>query len=167
MARRDALSRDDAIDKVWTLAERIGICMFITWDGERQRARPVVARVHREDHAIYFLTDEHGAKDDQIRQFPIVSLAFSDTQANDYVAITGRAEVSNDRARISELFSSAFDKPWWDSEDDPAIRLITFSPEDAEVWTGKGRLRTGVALIVAAISGSQPNLGVNTKVGNL
>ncbi len=166
MSDHGTLSRDEATDKVWDLAERIGICMFITWDGERQRARPVAARVHRDEHAIYFLTDEDGAKDDQIRQFPIVSLAFADTHSNDYVALTGHAEVSNDRAKIKDLFS-AFDKAWWDSEDDPSIRLITFRPDDAELWNGKGRMRAGIAMIGAAITGSKPDLGDNRKVGKL
>jgi general stress protein 26 len=151
---------------VWELAESIGECMFVTWDGERQRARPLAARPDRDAHAIYFLTDESGAKDDQIRQFPIVSLTFVDIHAKQYLAITGRAEVSNDRAKIAEIYS-ALDHAWWDSKDDPAIRLITFHPEDAEIWGGLGRLRAGVALLTAAVSGAEPNLGDNRKIGNL
>jgi general stress protein 26 len=166
MAKYGTLSREEAIDKVWELAESIGTCMFVTWDGERQRARPVAARPDRQAHAIYFLTDEAGAKDDQIRRFPIVSLAFSDIATHHYLAITGRAEVSNDRAKIRELFS-ALDRAWWDSQDDPSIRLITFVPEDAEIWGGLGRLRAGVAMLTAAISGAEPNLGDNRKLDNL
>ena len=166
MPEHHTLSRAETVDKVWSLAESIGICMFITWDGERQRARPVGARVRRDEHAIYFLTDEHGAKDDQIRRFPVVSLAFADTRDNDYVAITGHAEVSNDRAKIGELFG-AFDEAWWESKDDPSIRLITVRPDDAELWHGKGRMRAGIEMISSAITGSNPDLGENRKVGNL
>lgn len=166
MTKYGELSRDQAIDKVWELVDSIGECMFVTWDGERQRARPLAARPDRDAHAIYFLTDESGAKDDQIRRFPVVSLAFADIRDKEYLAVTGRAEVSNDREKIAELFSS-LDRAWWDSEEDPSIRLITFRPEDAEIWGGLGRLRAGVALLTAAVSGADPELGDNRKIDNL
>ena len=112
------LTPDEARDRVWELAGKISICMFVTWDGERQRARPLAANVDRDEHAIYFLTDVTGMKDDQIEQFPTVTLAFADTGGNKYVAITGEAVVSNDRAKISELWTPD-NKAFWDSKDDP------------------------------------------------
>lgn len=166
MAQYGELSRKEAVDRIWEVAESIGVCMFVTWDGERQRARPVQARVAQEEDAIYFLTDVSGAKDDQITEFPIVTLAFADTHGNKYLSVTGKAKVSNDRAKIKELFS-AFDKAWWDSENDPAIRLITFRPEDAEIWDGTGRIWSSVAMIAAAVTGAKPKLGDNKKVAGL
>ena len=107
MTDQDTLSRDDAVDRIWSLADSIDFCMFVTWDGERQRARPMSARVRRDAHRIYFLADEAGAKDDQIERFPTVTLAFSDPRAHDYVVITGRARVSDDRDKIRDLWSAA------------------------------------------------------------
>lgn len=43
MTEQDTLSRDDAVDRIWSLAKSIDFCMFVTWDGERQRARPMSA----------------------------------------------------------------------------------------------------------------------------
>ena len=76
-----------------------------------------------------------GAKDEQIARFPGVMLAFSDNRDHDYVVITGTACVSNDMAKIKELWVSA-DKAWWDSADDPVIRVIIVEPDDAEIWKG-------------------------------
>lgn len=166
MTKYGTLSREQAIDKVWELVGSIEECWFVTWDGERQRARPLAARPDRGAHAIYFLTDESGAKDDQIRRFPLVSLAFADIRAKEYLTIAGQAHVSDDRARIAELFGP-LDRAWWDSADDPSIRLITFRPEDAEIWGGLGRLRAGVALLAAAVAGANPDLGDNRKIDNL
>ena len=102
----------------------IDFCMFVTWDGERQRARPLSARPDREAGRIDFLVDEGGAKDEQVARFPKVTLAFADTRSHDYVAITGTARVSDDRARIGELWTAA-DNAWWDDAEDPSIRLLT------------------------------------------
>jgi len=153
----------EVADRVWDLADKIKICMFVTWDGERQRARPLAATLERDRHAIYFLTDVHGEKDDQIERFPTVTLAFADKGANKYVSITGQAKVSNDRARIKELWSD-FDKAWWDSADDPSIRVITVTPEDAELWDSPNRVIAGAKMLAAAVTGAKPSLGDNAKV---
>lgn len=160
------LSQDEAVDKVWELVEAIGVCMLVTWDGERQRSRPVAARPNRPRHAIYFLTDAASAKRDQIQSFPSVCLTFSDAHANNFMSLTGRADVSDDREMIHEIFGVT-DRAWWASANDPAIRLITFQPEDAEIWGGLGRLRAAVALLKAAISGANPRLGDSRKVSGL
>ena len=36
-------SPEEIEDRVWELAEKIGFCMFVTWDGERPEARPLSA----------------------------------------------------------------------------------------------------------------------------
>jgi len=157
------LTPEEARDRVWELAEDINICMFITWDGERQRARPLAANVDRDENAIYFLVDVNGMKDDQIEEFPVVSLAFADTGGNKYVAITGEAMVSNDRFKISELWTPD-NKAFWDSKDDPNIRLITVRPDDAEVWDSPGKIVSTVKMLTAAVTGAKVELGNNRKV---
>jgi general stress protein 26 len=166
MADTDTMSPEDAADAIWDLVKSIDFCMFVTWDGERQRARPLSARPRRDEGRIYFLTDVSGAKDDQIERFPKVALAFADIRAHDYVAITGTARVSDDRARIAELWTGA-DRAWWDSADDPAIRLIAVEPEDAELWKGANRLVAGAKLLAAAVTGAKVDFGANVKVDRL
>ena len=68
-------------------------------------------------------------------------LAFADNSGAKYVSITGKATVDSSRARIKELWSP-FAKAWWDSPEDPAIRVIRVEPQDAELWDSPGRLAT-------------------------
>ncbi|MBL8578173.1 MAG: pyridoxamine 5'-phosphate oxidase family protein [Mesorhizobium sp.] len=157
------MTAEEARDRAWELAEKINICMFVTWDGERQRARPLAANVIRDEHAIYFLTDVNGLKDDQIEKFPIVTMAFSDNSAYKFVSITGEATVTNDRAKITELWTPD-NKAFWDSKDDPDIRLITVKPDDAEVWDSPGKIVSAVKMLTAAVTGAKMELGNNRKV---
>ncbi len=157
------MSETSNVDKVWALAKEIGVCMFITYDGERQRARPMAAYIRPDEHAFYFLTDDNSAKTWQVDKFPIVSLAFSAPAKNDYVAVTGQAGVSNDRAKIRDIFN-AFAKAWWDSPDDPAIRLVKVSPEDAEMWESANGPVATVRMLAAAVTGGRPDLGEHAKV---
>jgi general stress protein 26 len=137
--------------------------MFATHDGERIRARPLSARVHREEDAIYFLVDAHGEKNAQIEASPLVTLTFADPAAHHYVTISGRASVSNDRAKISELWTK-FDRAWWDDENDPDIRLLTVWPEEAELWDSPNRIVAAAVMLTAAVTGAKPPFGDNAKV---
>lgn len=154
---------DDHVDRVWELAKRIGIAMFVTWDGKEQRARPLAATVEKDEGAIYFLIDVNGEKDDQLAEFPHVSVSFADHKHSKYVALSGKATVSNDRARIRELWTP-FAKAWWDSPEDPAIRVIKMVPQDAELWDSPGRIVTTLSMLTAAVTGRSPKIGENAKV---
>jgi general stress protein 26 len=79
------------------------------------------------------------------------------------VSISGTARVSNDRVKIRELFSTPA-KAWWDSAEDPNIRVLKFTPADAEFWDAPGTVISYVKMAAAAVSGSRPNLGDNRKV---
>jgi general stress protein 26 len=151
------------VDRAWELAKSIRTALLVTWDGSRQRLRPMSGSVIREEHAIYFLTDVDSPKINQIADFPSVSLAFMDEGANKYVTFVGRAAVSNDRAKIRELFTP-FAKAWWESADDPAIRLITVSPDEAELWDGPNKLVAAAIMLSAAVTGSKPSVGEHAKV---
>jgi general stress protein 26 len=154
---------DDHVERIWELAKRIGIAMFVTWDGKEQRARPLAATVEKDEGAIYFLTDVNGEKDEQIAEFPHVSVSFADHKHSKYVALSGRAVLSNDRAKIKELWNP-FAKAWWDSPEDPAIRVIKVIPQDAELWDSPGRIVTTISMLAAAVTGRSPKIGENAKV---
>jgi general stress protein 26 len=154
---------DEHVERIWTLAKRIGIAMFVTWDGKTQRARPLAATVEKDEGAIYFLTDIHGEKDEQIAEYPMVSVTFSDHKHSKYVALAGKATISNDRDKIKKLWSP-FAKAWWDGPEDPSIRVIKVVPHDAELWDSPGRIVTTISMLTAAVTGRSPKIGENAKV---
>ena len=120
-------------DHAWDLMKKIGFAMLVTRDGDKLRARPMSAYLERENNAIYFLTDVRRHKDDEIARNPNVNLSFADASDQNYVSVSGIAAVSNDRAKIKQLFTTTA-KAWWDSAEDSNIRVLKFTPEDAEFW---------------------------------
>src|SRR5687768_14113136 len=129
----------DEIARVWDLMEKISFCMLATWNGTELRSRPMDARVRRTENAIYFLTDARHLKDDEIARYPQVNLAFADTGGVKYVSLSGTAAITNDRAKIKELWEPTA-KAWWDTPDNPNIRLATVTPADAEYWDSPGKI---------------------------
>lgn len=157
------MASDSDIDRVWRLMTKIGFCMLSTHDGEDIRARPMAAHLDRDENAIYFLTDAESHKDDEIEARPQVGLAFADAGDQKYVSVSGRATVSNDRAKIKELWSPAA-KAWWDSPDDPSIRLLKVVPKDAQYWDSPGTVVAYVKMMAAAVTNTRPAMGDSAKV---
>jgi general stress protein 26 len=150
-------------DRVWELMKKISICMLATWDGHELHARPMGAYVRREDNAIFFLSDARRHKDDEIKRYGKVCLAFADTGGQKYVSLAGHAEVSNDRATIRELWGTPA-KAWWDSPDDQNIRVLKVTPQEAEYWDSPGTTVSYVKMAAAALTGTRPDMGDNRKV---
>lgn len=155
-----------AIERIWTLADNLDPCMLVTWDGRWPRARPVFARTRRDEGRIYVLTDAASGKLDQIADHPQVSLAFSDIRANDYVVINGEAGISRDVAKIREVWRFS-DESFWQSPDNPELRLITVEPRDAELWDGSNALVTGVKMLAERFAGAKVELVDNRKVSQI
>ena len=61
------------------------------------------------------------------RKNPAINLSFADAGSQKYVSVAGTAAVSNDRAKIKQLFSTPA-KAWWDSAEDPNIRVLKITP---------------------------------------
>lgn len=156
---------EEKIERVWSLVKDIGIAMVVTHSGHPDglRARPMRARTDPEGHAIYFLTDAAAPKDDEVRRNGAMCLTFADGKGQRYVSVTGRGEISNDRAKIKQLWAAS-DKIFWRDENDPAIRILRLTPEEAEYWEGAGFLATSVRMVAAAVTGAKADLGENEKV---
>ncbi|UFZ02068.1 pyridoxamine 5'-phosphate oxidase family protein [Bradyrhizobium ontarionense] len=150
-------------DRVWDLMKTIGFAMLVTRDGSKLRARPMSACLARDENVIYFLTDARHHKDEEIARNPQVNLSFADAGSQKYVSLTGTAAISNDRGKIRELFSMPA-KAWWDSAEDPNIRLLRITPDDAEFWDSPGTVVSYVKMAAAAVTGRRPDVGDNRKV---
>jgi len=163
MAREENTEKSQAElrKRAWDLAESIRLCMFTTWDGKGMQARPMDSNVDAEKGEVYFLTDVEGGKVDQLKKYPEIVLSFSG--ATKFVTMNGKAKVSNDRAKIKQVWT-ATSKAWWDSADDPAIRLITFTPHQAELWDGPNFLVTTVLMLAAAVTGAKPKIGDHARI---
>jgi general stress protein 26 len=159
------MTNDNAanVDRAWELMKKIGFAMLVTRDGDKLRARPMSAYVRRDSNEILFLTDARRHKDEEIAKNPSINLSFADAGSQKYVSVTGTAVVSNDRAKIKELFTTPA-KAWWDSAEDPNIRVLKVTPDDAEFWDSPGTVISYVKMAAAAATGTRPDIGENRKV---
>lgn len=159
-------SSEGKLDGRMALMQEITVPMVVTHEGDngRMRARPIVA-AHLDPHAnaIFFLTDAEATKDKEIYRNDNVCLVFSDIRKRHNVSLTGRAELSDDRAKITLLWSS-IDSAFWSDEEDPSIRVLKIEPSVAKYWDRGGAIASTVKTVNAALTGSQSDLRSNEKV---
>ena len=68
------VSKKANIDRVWDIIEKVSVCMLTTQFVGGLRARPLEARPDRDTGLIFFVTDIHSAKEDEIEATPDIGL---------------------------------------------------------------------------------------------
>jgi general stress protein 26 len=158
------MSRQDNIERVWDVIEKVGIAMLTTSFPGGLRARPVEARPERDADLIWFVTDLRSGKEHEIETEHDVGLVFIDAKAKAYLSITARAEVRRDHAKAAEIWKRS-DNMWWKGPDDPNVCVLRVRPLTAELWDGPASAAMAAfEFVKARITGKKPNLGENRKV---
>jgi general stress protein 26 len=129
------MSRQDSIQRVWDIIEKVGVCMLATRFPGGLRARPLEARPDPAASLIWFVTDLRSRKDDDIDAAQDVCLVFIDAKEKAYLSLTGRADVLRDPAKAAEIWKKT-DDAWWDGPRDPNVCVLRVEPLTAELWDG-------------------------------
>jgi general stress protein 26 len=158
------MAKDDSVQRVWDIIEKVGVCMLTTHSGEGFRARPVEARPDRKAGLIWFVTDLRSGKEHEIEAEHDVGLVFIDAKENAYLSITARAAIRRDHAKAAAIWKST-DNMWWKGPDDPNVCVLRVEPLTAELWDGPAsKAVAAFEFIKSRLTGDKPNLGENRKV---
>ena len=88
---------------------------------------------------------------------------------DEFVAITGRAEVVRDPQKVSEMWREHF-KAWFpQGQNDPNLVLIGVTPVQGEYWDNSGGNKVSYAMeaLRAYMSGTRPNIKEGSQHGKL
>ena len=159
------MNEQNNIERVWDIIEKVGVCMLTTQFSGGLRARPLEARPDRDSGLLFFVTDVHSAKEDEIEAVPDVGLVFIDPKDKAYLSITGHARVIRDAA-ITKVVWRKTDEVWWPhGPTDPGVCLLRVKPLTAELWDGPASAAVAAfEFAKARLTGEKPKLGENRKV---
>lgn len=152
-------------EKLGELIKDIQIAMVTTVEPDGTlHTRPLASLAYENDGQLWFFTGIDSAKVDEVMHDVRASVAFSNTGKDAYVAVSGTADVVNDRQRIRELWTP-FAKPWFPAgPDDPNLALLRVHAERAEYWTSPGKTAYLFGVAKAAITGKRTRMGENHKL---
>ena len=107
------------LDKFYSLIDDIKIAMMTTRRADGHLESRAMANQKRADGAdLWFVTAEGSEKLRDIEHDPHVNLAFYKSGSYEWLSASGVARISNDRAKIRELYEPDW-KAWFGQEGDP------------------------------------------------
>jgi len=159
-------SRDESLTHIQDLIKDIRIAMLTT-AGEDGRiySRPMATQETRFQGELWFLTRQDSGKVDEIRHNAHVNVAYTDAKNASFVSLSGRAEVSKDKAKIHELWNPMY-KAWFPKgEDDPEITVLRVVVEQAEYWEAPANaILRNFQILRAAVTGGETKVGEHDRV---
>ncbi|MBM0107424.1 pyridoxamine 5'-phosphate oxidase family protein [Steroidobacter sp. S1-65] len=152
-------------EKLGELIKDIRIAMVTTVEPDGTlHTRPLASLAYENDGQLWFYTAIDSAKVSEVMHDVRASVAFSDTSKDAYVAVSGTADIVQDRQRIQELWTP-FAKPWFpNGPDDPNLALLRVHVERGEYWTSAGKAAYLFGVAKAAMTGKRTEMGENRKL---
>ena len=156
---------DPNAKKLYELIKDVKIAMMTTAEGGKLHTRPMYNMDADEHGDLWFFTQIGSAKMQELSRDSEVSLGYADPSSQTYVAVTGRAEIVRDKAKIDEKWSEPL-KAWFPKgKDDPEIALLRVHPERGEFWdTPSSTIVHLVGYVKAAVTGERADPGDHAKV---
>ncbi len=144
---------------------RIGMLSTVGAGGDFHSRPMATLEVDTVGGAIWFLTADDSLKAHEIHADWRVGLTYADPGRSTYVALSGTAQLIDDRAKARELWSPMMKAFFPGGVDDPRLVLLRVVPERAEYWdASENRMQQLFNLAKAAVTGQPPhNLGHHAK----
>ncbi len=166
MSEYKTLSGDEGKKKIGELIKDVRICMMATLNSDGTiDTRPMATQETEFDGAVWFLTRHESGKVHEIEDDAHVTLVYSDPKDHNFVSAKGKAQVSQDKAKIHELWNPMF-KAWFpNGEEDPSIAVLKVNIDEAEYWeASSSRLVFGIKYLAKAVTGGKVDVGEQGKV---
>jgi general stress protein 26 len=155
------MSDDQA--RAWQMMRELDFCMLVTKPTHGLRGRPMSSIVKEDEGKIYFLSDVHGAKDEEIAKDPHILLCYGDGKGK-FVSTAATALIKADRALVERLWNPGAQAFWPKGASDPTVVVIEVTPIRAEYWDGSGGFVSSVKFAFALLTSTTPTMGDNAKV---
>ena len=162
----EVLSRPEAVKKISEMIKDIRIAMLSTVTPEGAiHSRPMATQESDFQGELLFLTRQESSKTEEIVHQAAVTLTYVDSKGHRFVALSGHAELSKDRATIHDLWNPLY-KAWFpQGEDDPEITVIRVHVEHAEYWEAPANaILRGYQLLKAAATKDGAQVGTHQEV---
>jgi general stress protein 26 len=166
-ANQDEVSTERKLDDLYDLIDGIEVAMMTTRRPDGQLvSRAMQTQERRGSADLWFVTNVADDKLDELALDPHVNLAYYKDRTREWVSVSGRAIISQDRDLIRGLYKPDW-KAWFPDEggdrnggpDDPRIALIDVQAESV-VYSKKDRpaVVQMFSIVKAMVTGSAPKV---------
>ncbi len=154
-------------ERLMTLLKDVRTAMMATRGPDGHfHSRPMATSDVDFDGALYFLTDDHSGKIEDLTREPETLLTYSDESKQIYISLRGEGEVITDKEVIKRHWTASA-RGWFPKgPDDPAVALVKVTIRDAEYWDApNGKAVILYAYAKAMLTGKRPDhIGEHERV---
>ena len=157
------LNSKEAIEKLRSLVNDIGTCMFFTnTQTGIHNSRPMAVIEVDINGSLWFFTNLQSAKVKDIEKDSNVHLVFASPAKDSYLDLRGRASVEQDRKSIEDKWNPII-KAWFpEGKDDPDICLLKVKTDEAHYWdTNSTKMVEMLKIVTSIVTGKQLQEGVH------
>lgn len=159
------MSDRDGLAKLRQLIESIRVGLLTTVDLHGSlHTRPIETLRCEADGTLWFFTDHHSPKADELSHDFHVSVGYAEPVKGSYVAVAGQGRILRDKALAAELWTFA-QRAWYPKGlDDEHLSILRVTPERAEYWEAPGRITYLLAAAEATVSGKPATVAPGRKL---
>lgn len=153
---QENLNAREAVAKIRELVGKAKTCFFCTASGEGESGgtRPMSVQKVDDEGNLWFLSADDSHKNEELAADPTVKLYFQGSAHSDFLALTGRATISREKAKIKELWEPIVNNWFTEGVDDPRITVIQVTPTGGYYWDTKHNIAVaGIKMMIGAAIG--------------
>ncbi|MDZ4659604.1 MAG: pyridoxamine 5'-phosphate oxidase family protein [Bythopirellula sp.] len=161
------LSGAEAVEQIKTIVDKAQSCFFcsVVKVAGSTGARPMNVRQVDDQGNLWFLSPVDSHKNQEIAIDPAVTLYFQGSPHSDFLEIFGRATITQDKAKIKELWHPTIATWFTEGVDDPRITVIKVSPRDGYYWDTKhGNAVAGIKILIGSMIGKTLDDSIEGKL---
>ena len=167
------MTTEKKLDELYALIDKMEIAMMTTRaPSGRLVTRPMDTQQQEDDADLWFVTNIEADKIDDLEHDPNVNLGYYDDGTKEWVSVSGKATVTQDRAKIRELYKPDW-RAWFGDEggekdggpDDPRLALIFVDAETVHYMKAKHSKPVMLFEVAkGALTGDRPDYGRNEEL---
>ncbi|MFG0331220.1 MAG: pyridoxamine 5'-phosphate oxidase family protein [Phycisphaerales bacterium] len=156
------------LDELYELIDDMEIALLTTRRPDGMLVtRPMATQDRGPDADLWFVTNIETHKVDEMQTDPNVCLGYYNSKTYEWVSVSGTASITQDRAKIRELYEPDW-KAWFGDEggdrdggpDDPRLALIFVDAHAVHYMKAKhSRPRALFEVAKGMVTGKQPDIG--------
>lgn len=164
---------DEKLSRLYDLIDEIEVAMFTTRRSDaRLVSRPMATQKRAAGADLWFVTARGSEKLDEIRNDAHVNLSYYKDRTREWVSVSGRARIVEDRQKIRELYQPDW-RAWFSDQggeqdgtpDDPRIVLVAVDVEMAMfLEVNKPQAVVLFEVVKGMITGKAPDVGEPQRV---
>ncbi|MFP7673337.1 pyridoxamine 5'-phosphate oxidase family protein [Marivita sp. S0852] len=147
---------DTLTDTFWKNMSKIHVILLGTDNGNPV---PMAPLARQDDNAIWFITSADHDTFKAAKTGQEAKIYLGDSAGNMYGTIKGHLSASDDSDKLDDLWTPMAGAWFENGREDDSVRLMKYTPTEAEIWASDGMAKHLFETIRANITDDTPDSG--------